>query len=79
VGRGGWCAVSAESMGDVDLVAEVGELKKRVTGLEELLADLTQSGRFIAVSPPGPDDHHLSAAARRVEAELQEPAPDGRY
>lgn len=76
MGRGeeGWGPVTKR-----ELAAKVEALESRVEGMEELLAELTQNGRFIAVSPPGPDDHHLSAAAQRVEAELQEPAPDGRY
>jgi hypothetical protein len=61
------------------LAKQVKALETRVEGLEELLAELTQGGRLIAVSPPGPHDNHLAEAARRVEAELQEPAPDGRY
>ncbi|HSC21906.1 MAG TPA: hypothetical protein VLC07_09280 [Solirubrobacterales bacterium] len=61
------------------LAKRIDHLETRVEGMEELLAELTQGGRLIAISPPGPDDHHLTEAAKRAEAELQEPAPDGRY
>jgi|GEM_PF-6519296 len=62
-----------------DLEKRFDDLETRIEGMEGLLAELTQNGRFVAISPPGPDDYHLSEAARRAEAELQEPAPDGRY